>query len=53
MIPARHFSDTEIVSQRAGRLTPPPQSRFNAFAWTALVMFAIGWGVGLLCGIGA
>jgi hypothetical protein len=48
MIPARQFSDTEIVSQRAGRLTQPPPSRFNALAWTALAFFLMGLAVGIV-----
>jgi hypothetical protein len=53
MIPARSFSDDEIVRNRAGSLTKPPPSRYNVIGWTAAVMFAFGWAVGLICGIGA
>jgi hypothetical protein len=48
MIPARQFSDTEIVRQRAGSITPPPPSRFNALAWTALAFFLMGLAVGIV-----
>ncbi|WP_426163020.1 hypothetical protein [Sandarakinorhabdus sp. DWP1-3-1] len=46
----RIISDTEVVRRRTGTL--PPARRYNAMAWTATATFVMGWGAGLLCGLG-
>jgi hypothetical protein len=45
----RRTTDAQIIRSRTGTLPPKPAR--NVLAWTAAAFFALGWGLGLLCGV--
>lgn len=50
MAGSRITTDAQILRNRHGTLPPPPTR--NVSAWCFGVGMAMGWAVGLMCGLG-